>query len=970
MRARIAQAGAPLRWIFAAILAALLFATQARGATLDSRLSGLATRGLAGSGNNVMIAGFFIQQGEPKTVLVRALGPGLSTQGIGLGSLEDPVLRVYDSSGALVRENDDWSSFDSATMEGVGLSPPALGSRDAAIVLTLPAGAYTAQVSGSGGATGIVLLEVYDVSGPARLIAISTRAPVGQGDNVLIAGLAVAGGAPSRRILLRAGGPMLASLLPAGTAVLSNPVLSVVGAGGATIAVNDDWDANNANAAGALSAAFVQAGVMPFSAGSRDAALVLDLAPGAYSILVRNADSSTGVGLVEAYDITADDGRSEAVENPVASLFIANLAVPTESNSTAFGTATLQLAPDATSATLSLTFYNLSGTPTSAHLAIDGVFIRGLPARHASGIVWNFRQTGAYSATDLAAAVRAGRVMVSIDTVLHPEGELLGAFTRSTGASDFTVPPAPPAVALGSISDQDAARFLAQATFGATRADMNRLKQVGYSAWMAEQVAIARSVHRNFTMADFERFTRSATTVRPNGGNRQAAWWEIAVNGPDQLRQRVAFALSEIFVISDQNGIVAGAQEGAANYYDLLARNAFGNFRTLIEEVTLSPMMGIYLSSLRNAKGTVDGQGNILSSPDENYAREVMQLFTIGLRQLNPDGTLRLDSSGEPIPTYDQQTISELARVLTGWSYASTAANPDFRRAGADYINPMRHFPAFHDDGAKTIVNGRVIPAGQGGPADLRDALDTLFYHPNVPPFISRQLIQRLVTSNPSRGYVYRVAQVFSDNGSGVRGDLGAVVRAILLDYEARSPAQLANPAFGKLKEPLLRATALFRAMGAASNAGRLSISNPESSLAQAALRSPTVFNFFEPDYAVPGTLASAGLFAPEFQILTDTTAITVPNFYYSYINRTRSTTDPTQQAIGLDYTSVMALARTPKALVDEIALLLAGGNLTVEARTRIVAALQALPAATSDVNRVRVATYLVLTCASSAVQK
>jgi uncharacterized protein (DUF1800 family) len=226
------------------------------------------------------------------------------------------------------------------------------------------------------------------------------------------------------------------------------------------------------------------------------------------------------------------------------------------------------------------------------------------------------------------------------------------------------------------------------------------------------------------------------------------------------------------------------------------------------------------------------------------------------------------------------------------------------------------------------------------------------------------------VTSNPSRGYVYRVAQVFSDNGSGVRGDLGAVVRAILLDYEARSPAQLANPAFGKLKEPLLRATALFRAMGAASNAGRLSISNPESSLAQAALRSPTVFNFFEPDYAVPGTLASAGLFAPEFQILTDTTAITVPNFYYSYINRTRSTTDPTQQAIGLDYTSVMALARTPKALVDEIALLLAGGNLTVEARTRIVAALQALPAATSDVNRVRVATYLVLTCASSAVQK
>jgi uncharacterized protein (DUF1800 family) len=287
----------------------------------------------------------------------------------------------------------------------------------------------------------------------------------------------------------------------------------------------------------------------------------------------------------------------------------------------------------------------------------------------------------------------------------------------------------------------------------------------------------------------------------------------------------------------------------------------------------------------------------------------------------------------------------------------------------------MMLWPAFHDDTAKTIVGGRVIPAAQGGVSDLKNALDALFEHPNTGPFISRQLIQRLVTSNPSPGYVYRVARAFANNGAGVRGDLGAVVRAILLDYEARSPAVATTAAFGKLKEPLLRATALFRAFDGGSNSGRFNIPNPEAGLAQAALRAPTVFNFYEPNFVLPGAVAEAGLYAPEYQILNDTTALTQPNFYYSYIYNNRSTTDLNQQTVGLNLTNWLPLARTPQQLVDSISLLLSGGAMPKAASDRIVAAITAMPAGTAtstvnDVERVRSAIYLVLTSPQGAIQK
>jgi uncharacterized protein (DUF1800 family) len=953
--------------------AGLLAPLSLRAAEYDQRIAGLSTRGLAGGGSNVMIAGFVIQAGAPKTVMIRALGPGLAAQGVSQGTLADPLLTLYDSKGNALLFNDNWSAADESVMRAVGLTPPVRGSLDASIVVTLPAGVYTAQVSAPAGATGIVLLEVYDVSGPSRLMAISTRAPVGSGGNVLIAGMIVSPGTLYRRLVLRAGGPMLAPLLP-GTTILSNPTMSVIDTLGRVVAINDDWDANGANASGQISAAFAQAGMAPLTPGSRDAALVLDLPPGAYTILAGNVDASTGVGLVEAYDITPDGGLPSdggaAVGAPIPTLYVANLRPTNAAGATGYGTATIQLSADEKSAIVGLTFYSLTGRATSAHLVIAGNFISGLPTTQASGLDWTITPTGTYSVADIVAALKSGRVYVSIDTAANPAGELLGTFARTSGAAIFTLPEAVPAVSLTTVSAQDAARFLNQATFGPTTAEIAALRQRGYAGWITDQLAQPATLHLPATGADFAAYTQNATTTASVPSNRQAAWWRISVTAPDQLRQRVAFALSEIFVISDQNTTINGATDGAANYYDLLARGAFGNFRQLLEDVTLSPMMGIYLSSLRNGKGTFDAQGKVVTSADENYAREVMQLFTIGLRQLQPDGTLKLDSTGQPIATYDQTTISEMAKVFTGWAFASTLANPNFRSSTADYLTPMRLYSDFHDTTAKTIVDGRVIPANQGGVADLRMALDGLFQHANTGPFFARQMIQRLVTSNPSPGYVYRVAQVFANNGSGVRGDIGAVVRAILLDYEARSPALLANAAFGKLKEPLLRATAMFRALGGGSNSGRINISSPDTLLAQASLRSPTVFNFFEPAYVLPGLLSQAGMYAPEFQILTDTTAITIPNFYYTYIYTTRTATDPNSQTIGLTLDFLLPLARTPGPLVDQLDQLLAGATLSQAAKDRVIAALNAVPGSTSDLERVRAAVYLIMTTAGGAVQK
>ncbi|MDP3072025.1 MAG: DUF1800 family protein [Opitutaceae bacterium] len=1072
-----------------ALLAGLsspLWNSSALAAEYDQRLANLSTRAQVGTGANIMITGFVVQEGAPKRVLIRAVGARLAQAPFGLsGVLTDPQLQLFNSAGVLVLANDNWTVADAATMNSVGAFALTNGSRDAAIVATLAPGAYTAQVSGVNNGTGVAILEIYDVSGSARLMNLSTRALVGAGGNGLFSGLSVAPGGGARRVLVRAVGPGLATY--GVTGALTDPAVAITDTAGRQIAggANDNWESAGA---ATLAAAFAQAGAFPLQAGSRDAALVLDVPPGNYTIQVTGVAGATGTALVEVYDLSADNlatisvratvpstdatsrtaavftfSRVGLVTTPVTvdytitgsavagvdfdpvpgritipagatsaslsllpranpenlnnrsatltisanpaygvgaadragvtiyansgSLFISTLrALPGITASTAYGTATVQLAPDERMAFVNVSFSNLSSPEVVAHLAIDGNYVFNLPQGQVTNAIWTFAPVGTYSTADLIAALKAGRVTVSIDTANYPTGELGGSFVRSSGAAVFNPPAAPPALDLARPGILDAARFLAQATFGPDQAEINALMAKGYAAWINEQMSLPASSHREATMADFAAINAgglnsiNGMNTRPGGAHRQAAWWKIAVTGQDQLRQRVAFALSQILVASDANSIIGQWQEGAAHYYDIFSRHAFGNFRQILEEVTLSPIMGIYLSSLRNAKATFNNAGQPLTVADENYAREIMQLFSIGLHELNPDGTVRLDPAGQPIPTYTQATIAELAKVFTGWSFASatpgaTANNNLFRGAAGNYIDPMMLWPAFHDDTAKTIIGGKVLPAAQGGVKDLQDTLDALFAHPSTGPFISRQLIQRLVTSNPSPGYVYRVAQAFANNGAGVRGDLGAVTRAILLDYEARSGAVAATATFGKMKEPLLRATGMFRAFYAGSNLGRFNIANPESSLQQAALRAPTVFNFYEPDFVMPGDIASAGLYAPEFQILTGISALTQPNFYYTYIYNNRSATDPNQQTIGLSLQAWLPLARTPQQLVDTLNLLLASGSVPKTATDRIVAAIAAMPAGTAtntanDLERVRSAIYLFITSPFGAIQK
>jgi uncharacterized protein (DUF1800 family) len=650
-------------------------------------------------------------------------------------------------------------------------------------------------------------------------------------------------------------------------------------------------------------------------------------------------------------------------------LFIAALRpVSGAPESTAFGTATLVLSADRTHAQIAVNHSNLTSPIVSAHLKLggprdDGAYLRNFPTDARVAFDWDLNPIEGYGTTELLAALDQGRIYVGIDSKNHPDGELRGQLIHANGSQKFASPPAPPELAKDSPDPEASARFLVQSTFGPTTDEISHVRELGFGRWIEEQIALPPSSHLAATLDDFARYPRPTKKAMPrvSYANRQAGWADVVVNGPDQLRQRVAFALSEIFVVSDQNSMLAEHQDALAAYYDLLARDAFGNFRQLLEDVTLSPVMGIYLSHLRNSKG--DPKRG--TSPDENYAREVMQLFTIGLNELQPDGTLRLDADGLPIPTYDQTAITETARVFTGWGYYSPHPTPNFGMARPNFFEPMMLYPQQHDDGAKTIVSGVKLSGGQGGRADLRDTLDALFRHPNTGPFICRQLIQRLVTSNPSPAYVYRVAKVFARNSAGIRGDLGAVVRAILLDYEARAPAVIGNIGYGKMKEPLLRVTALLRACDGAAKDGRLVIPNADEALAQAALHSPTVFNFFEPDYVLPGPLAAAGLHAPEYQIFNDTTAITVANLLHRLIYA-----DPSQDRVALDLESLRLFSSIPDALLDRLSLLFCSGAMTTTTRERIARMLSDLPENTSSLERVRSALELTVTSPDSAIQR
>lgn len=985
----------------------------------EARLSNLAIRA-QGGGGDTLITGFTVGPGVNKTVLIRAVGPTLGGFGVA-GALSDPKLELF-SGTTKVAENDNWSATDASTFASLGAFGLGAGSRDAAIVTTLSPGSYTAQVSGVGSSAGVVLVEVYEVTGGAtRLVNLSTRAQVGTGDNILIPGITISGGGSgSRRLLIRAVGPTLGGFGVAGT--IADPKLELY-SGTAKIAENDNWGtpvgATAADAA-TLSGVFTQAGAFSLGAGSRDAALLVNLGSGSYTLQVSGVGGTTGAALVEVYDLTPEN---QTGAKPSATFYLAPLR-PDAGASTASGFATLQVNADGT-AFVNVTFSNLSAAQSSAHLQIGastGDFVFNLPAGQVANAFWTFGPTGGFTTNDLINALNTGNLFVSIDSAKYPSGELRGNFAPSNASTTFKAPAAPPALpatALAAPSPADAARFLTQATFGPTLADIDTLTKQGINAWLDQQMAAPASLQLAALRADVAAFPNppvapTDTFYKYRSQNRHAAWWKVAIAGPDQLRQRVAFALSQILVVGNDSGIQSES-EALCNFYDIFVRHAFGSYRDILDEVTLSPVMGTWLSHLMNQKADpVAG-----TSPDENYAREVQQLFTIGLVQLHPDGTPILDASGRPIPTYNQSTISETAKVLTGWAWnipnvsvftrsppgsgnvnggsAANGATPDH-----PWMVPMRYYDAFHDKTEKRIVSleqvapeaakPTILPANQTGPQDLKGLLDTLFNHPNTGPFVTRQLIQRLVTSNPSPGYVYRVAQVFANDGRGVRGNLGAVIRAILTDYEARSAEVAANVGFGKLKEPLLRVTGLFRGLGAAAANGRYldsffgdprssSIGLPSGSLAstmntwgQGPQDALTVFNFYSPDYSPPGPLAAAGLVAPELEITDASYAILVPRELSSYIFRDPTTLQGPPSGpspfLVMNFTPFLANARNPAALVDQVGLVFAGGQLSAATRAEMMKTLQSFGVTVSDTERVQTAVQLVVLSPDGAVQR
>ena len=525
----------------------------------------------------------------------------------------------------------------------------------------------------------------------------------------------------------------------------------------------------------------------------------------------------------------------------------------------------------------------------------------------------------------------------------------------------------------------EASRFLAQASYGPTDAAISQVRSAGYAQWIDQQMVTPAPVSHT---ADVDARLVALRAVNPaatlNPPDFYYTYWEQAVTGPDQLRQRMKLALSEIFVISLTDANIE--TRGAASYYDMLGANAFSNYRTLLEQVTLHPMMGVYLTWLGNQKeDPVTGR-----SPDENYAREVMQLMTIGLYQLNADGSTRNDSLGRPLPTYTADDISGLAKVFTGYSYYSTNPSSNTFRNGKNgldaTVRPMIPYAAFHSTSAKAFL-GVSIPASStvDSAGDLKVALDTLFNHPNVGPFIGKQLIQRLVTSNPSPAYVARISAVFANNGKGVRGDMAAVVRAILLDPEARSATTADAANFGKVREPLIRYANWARAFGATSASGEWLIpsTSANTSLGQSALTSPSVFNFYRPGYSPPNSrIGAANLVAPEFQIVDEVTVAGYLNTMQTTIDLGVGVTVAGVRDVRASYGAEVALANDAGSLVERMNLMLLNGRMSPTLRSRIVEAVNGVAVPTTGstttalTNRAKLAAYMTMASSEYMVQR
>lgn len=576
-----------------------------------------------------------------------------------------------------------------------------------------------------------------------------------------------------------------------------------------------------------------------------------------------------------------------------------------------------------------------------------------------------------------------------------------GTSGTTTNTNTTTEPPASPEpLELREMTDNELAinvtRFLTQSTFGPTEEEIKALYESNgdFNAWIDDQIAAPQTS----VLDSLDAHMRASGLNPLNKRNLELDWqkrmllsdilWERFVHGEDQLRQRVAFALSQIFVISDLSDALFNDTRGIANYHDIMSEHAFGNYRELLEAVTLNPMMGEYLSMVRNEK--LDESRNI--RPDENYAREMMQLFTIGLVELNDNGTVRLNTEGDPIPTYDQEITKAFASVFTGWMYGNA---PSWY--WADWFNesttlPMKPFDEFHDMRSKTLLNSEILPAGQTAQQDLEAALDNVFSHSNVAPFVSKQLIQRLVTSNPSPYYVARVTGVFNNNGRGEKGDLSAVVRAILLDPEARQTSPTGVESFGKLKEPVLKFTSLMRAFeveafqpltdDGSSERETVRFFWPGFDFGQRPYGSPSVFNFYRPDYKPANAFGGADVVSPEFQILNEKNITAASNWggsiifnAYDFLREGCENELDFESGVGCLYAKFddeIELARNVDDLLDHLDVLMLSGHMTEEMRAILVDHIEPFDPLDEQqrLYRVAEATYLIWMSPAFAVQQ
>ena len=569
-----------------------------------------------------------------------------------------------------------------------------------------------------------------------------------------------------------------------------------------------------------------------------------------------------------------------------------------------------------------------------------------LPARAAAR-----RAVGARADAQTTVAIDPGDASPNI-AALFAAASAAAVLAACGGGGDSApapgAPAAPPAVPT---TTAEAARFLLQAQFASSDVDVAAVASQGYAAWLSAQFSAAASttgwdylIAKGYNVSGFENNSAIADNMI----------WAQLIESPDALRKRVALALSEIFVVSTTGIDVQSRAFAMAAWWDLLVANAFGNYRSLLEAVTLNPAMGVYL----NTRGNQKEDAATGRQPDENYGREVMQLFTIGLYQLNDDGSVKTGGDGKPLETYDLATVTNIARTFTGWDFDKTGStaitNP------LQVRTPMALIASRHSTLAANFL-GASVPANTEGRAALKITLDTLANHPNNGPFFGRQLIQRLVTSNPSAGYVSRVAAAFNNDGTGVRGNLKAVISAVLLDPEARAASGLTSSTWGKLREPMVRFVQWARSFKAVP-AGVWAVgdlSDTATRLGQSPLRSPSVFNFFRPGYVPQGAGFTAnGLVAPELQIVNESTVAAWVNFMQGAVQNGSG-------GLVADYSTEIALAADPAALMNRLNLLLAANQLSAATVSTIAAAITSINASTAAGQKTRVQAAVLLVLAS-----